>query len=90
VARIDGSVQSWDRRGVGNVRLQRKSKYATADIFVSLSDWMEGSEQFRVYLASAIEAAIAEIIRRAEHAGDHIHSEALLQDVRRATSPSAR
>lgn len=85
VVRIDGSVQSWEKTGVDNVRLQRKSKYATADIYVPRSAWDAGPGPFRSFLASSIETAMEKIVGRAEKANDHVESERLLGDVKRAT-----
>lgn len=85
VARIDGSVQSWGKSGVDNVRLRRKSRYATADIFVPQSVWAEGPRPLGAFLATNIAAAIQAIIDRAEGAGDSIESTRLVQDVKKAT-----
>jgi hypothetical protein len=90
VARIDGSVQRWGKRGVENVRLQRKSKYATADIYVPESVWAEGPTPFRAFLATNIAAAIQAIVERAEEGGDSIDSNRLLADVKRATEQFKR
>ena len=86
VLRIDGSVQAWNRRGVDNVRLQRKLRYATADIFVPRSSWSgESAESFRSCIADGVTAAIGEIVSRALRAGDDIKSDALCRDVATAT-----
>lgn len=85
VVRIDGSVQSWGTRGVDNVRLQRKSKYATADIFVPQVVWAEGPGALRAFLATNVEAAIQAIADRVEKARDPIDTDRLIRDVRRAT-----
>ncbi|MDZ7653985.1 MAG: hypothetical protein U5L03_16210 [Burkholderiaceae bacterium] len=85
VVRIDGSVQSWEKSGVDNVRLQRKSKHATADVFVPQGVWAAGPGPFRSFLAENIVAAIETIIDRAKKAKDQIDSEHLIADVRRAT-----
>lgn len=84
VVRIDGSVQSWGKSGVDNVRLQRKLKYATADIFVPKAIWASAPGAFRVFLATQIAAAIKAIVDRAEKAGDPIDSDSLISDVERA------
>src|SRR5690242_2188452 len=42
ILRIDGSVQSWGRRGVDHIRLQRKLRYAKADIYVPTTAWNAG------------------------------------------------
>lgn len=85
VVRIDGAVQSWGKSGLNNVRLQRKSRYATADIFVPKAIWAAGHDVFRAFIAENIEIAIQSIVDRAEKAHDKIESEHLIGDVRRAT-----
>lgn len=84
VVRIDGSVQSWGKSGVDNVRLQRKSNYASADIFVPKAVWVEGPEVFRAFLATGIEAAIETIVHRVEQAQVQVESVQLIGDVKRA------
>ena len=82
VLRIDGSVQSWNKRGVDNVRLQKKLGYATADIFVSSEIWRTGNcDEIRNYLASEVEVAIRQIIESAERANVQIESNSLLRDL---------
>ena len=90
VLRIDGSVHSWQKSGVDHVRLQRKSKYATADIFVPRSAWASGTDYFRSFLASGVEAAIEAIVVRARASKCHINSDQLIRDVKRATRMSVR
>lgn len=90
VARIDGCVQSWGKRGVDNVRRQRKAKYATADIFVPREVWEEGRETFAPFLATNVEAAIRAIVDRAGKAGYLIEADLLIRDVARVTLDFAR
>jgi hypothetical protein len=90
VVRIDGCVQSWGKRGVDNVRLQRKAKYATADIFVPREVWEEGRETFGPFLATNVEAAIRAIVDRVEKAGYSIEADMLVRDVARVTLDFAR
>lgn len=85
VVRVDGSVQSWGKRGVENVRLQRKSKYATADIFVPRDVWVEGPESVRTFLAGGVLAAVKAIVSRSEKTGDNVDRDLLVRDVARAT-----
>lgn len=90
VVRIDGSVQSWGNRGVDNVRLQRKARYATADIFVPQAVWAEGRRPFAAFMATNVVAAIQAIVDRAQKDGDLIEADLLIRDVRRATEHFAR
>jgi hypothetical protein len=79
VLRIDGSVVSWKKRGVANVRLQRKSRYATADVFVPATVWKAvSSKKFRTFLAEEVEAAVRAITDRAMKAKDDIDDAELL------------
>lgn len=89
VVRIDGSVQSWEKRGVDNVRLQRKARFATADIFVPHTVWREGQATFSAYLATNVAAAIGAIVERAKEAGDSIEADRLNRDVWSVTSEFA-
>jgi hypothetical protein len=89
VVRIDGSVQSWGKRGVDNVRLQRKARFATADIFVPHTVWREGQAPFSAYLATNVAVAIEAIVERAKKAGDSIDADRLNRDVRNVTSEFA-
>lgn len=84
IARIDGAVQSWGRCGVDNVRIQRKSGYATADIFVPKEVWLRGAEPFRAFLTENIQAALQAIIDRSEKAKHDVEADRLMADVRRA------
>jgi hypothetical protein len=87
VLRIDGSVQSWKKRGVDNVRLQRKFRYATADIFVPTQIWKgKAPKVLRAFLANEVEAAIRAITERAKKLKVDIDDVKLLADVRRAIS----
>jgi hypothetical protein len=84
VLRIDGSVQTWGRRGVGDVRLQRKSRYATADIFVPAELWQSSPTTIRAFLASEMKSAISKIVDRASSKKDSIDGGRLNADVERA------
>jgi hypothetical protein len=86
VLRIDGSIQVWDKRGVANVRLQRKLRYATADVFLPRDSWSaDAGRTFRSDVANGVTAAIGEIVARALRAGDDIEAEAVSRDVATAT-----
>lgn len=55
VLRIDGSVQSWHKSGVENLKFLRKNSYITADIYVPSAVWLSGSDADIVrFFASAI------------------------------------
>ncbi|HET6159115.1 MAG TPA: hypothetical protein VFE34_12265 [Dongiaceae bacterium] len=87
VLRVDGSIDSWGRRGVDHVRLQRKLRYATADIYVPMSAWNTREVgAFRGFLAAEVESAIRVIGERVRKAKIAIDSERLLHDVQRATA----
>jgi hypothetical protein len=82
VLRIDGSVQSWGKRGVANVVLRRKQQYATADIFVPRETWAEATSLgFREFLAAEVPVAIARLAERAEERNVHVSSDKLSHDV---------
>jgi hypothetical protein len=86
VLRIDGAVQTWNKCGVDNVRLQRKLRYATADIFVPRASWSaETAGSFRRCIADGVTAAMSEIVTRATRAGDDIKADDLCRDVATAT-----
>lgn len=82
VLRIDGSVQSWRKRGVDHVRIQKKSGYATADIFMPADIWKdESADKIRAYLATEVEVAIRRIIESAQKVKVQIESGRLLDDL---------
>jgi hypothetical protein len=85
VLRIDGSVQDWGKRGVDNVRIQKKSGYATADIFVTSDVWrMADTKSIRSYFATEVVAAVRKIAESAAKAKVPLDGERLLLDVDRA------
>lgn len=92
VLRIDGAVQSWRKSGVDHVRLQRKAKYATADIFVPSEVWNGPgrSGRLRRFLATQIVLAAEQIASRAEKAGDSIDALRFTDDVRKAVKKFLR
>lgn len=85
-----GVFQSWGKRGVDNVRRQRKAKYATAGIFVPREVWEEGRETFAPFLAINVEAAIRAIVDRAGKARYLIEADLVIRDVARVTLDFAR
>jgi hypothetical protein len=87
VLRIDGSVQSWGKSGVDNVRLQRKARYATADVFVPAKIWSAGdSSTLRQFFSTGVESAIGAIADRARKEKDSVEADRLIADVKRATT----
>ena len=85
ILRIDGSVQEWRKRGIANVRRQRRWRYVTADIFVPVSDWKgRPARGLRNLLAKDVETAMAAIIDRVTKAKDDVDVDRLLADVKRA------
>jgi hypothetical protein len=87
ILRIDGSVQSWRKRGVDNIRLQRKLRYATADIFVPAKIWkVTPPSVWRGFLAKEVETAIRAITERAKRMKDDVDESRLLADVKRAVT----
>ena len=86
VLRIDGSVQSWGKRGVDHVRIQKKSGYATADVFVPFDVWKrEQGQSIRGYLAAEVRAAVRAIAARAAKGQVSLDSDRLIRDVDTAT-----
>ena len=58
VLRVDGSMWHWDRDGVDNVRVSKKTGHATADIFVPTTVWAAGDPQkIRSYLGGQVAVA---------------------------------
>jgi hypothetical protein len=87
ILRIDGSIESWGKCGVEHVRLQRKARYAMAEIYVPRYVWSaDNPGNFRRFLASEVESAVQEIAERARKAKVPVRSDLLLRDVRRATA----
>lgn len=72
VLRIDGSIHHWEKQGCDYLRLQKKSGYATVDVFMPLEVWQgaddkklkeffvtQFSEGFRLMLERTLKAGIA-------------------------------
>ena len=82
VLRVDGSIQSWGKRGVEGVAMQKKRTFATADIYIPRDVWASGDlPAFRSFLASGVKAAIAEIAECSRHQGVDLLREDLQRDV---------
>ena len=85
VLRVDGSVQSWRKLGVANVRLQVKRSYATADIFVPTKVW-DVPHEFRRFAAESIRDACTQIAQRSARKRVTLHEKRLSHDIERAIS----
>ena len=84
VLRIDGSIQSWKRSDVSNVRLQKKARYATADIFMPATVWKNGNAlEIREFMLSGVQTAIQAILERARKAKLDLNGEKIIQDLQR-------
>jgi hypothetical protein len=91
ILRVDGSIDTWGRRGVDHVRLQRNLRYAKADIYVPISAYNSKEPgAFRSFLAAEVESAIRAIVERARRAKIALDSERLLHDAQRATARLVR
>jgi hypothetical protein len=67
VLRIDGSIWHWDREGVANVRVSKKARHATVDVFVPESVWKgSAAEKIRSYLAEQLQVAFESMLQRSE------------------------
>jgi hypothetical protein len=85
VLRIDGSVQSWGKSGVDNIRLLQKAGYATADIFVPTGVWAERDiAGLRQFLATSVRNAVLDIAQRAQDKKVNVSLESLTSDIDRA------
>lgn len=82
VLRIDGSVQIWGKSGVENAVFQRKNTFATADIFVPVSDWSgRDTRHIRKVLAVGVVKAIEKLAELAERKKIDIAINDLRRDV---------
>jgi hypothetical protein len=87
VLRVDGSVQSWGRNGVGNVRLQKKTGYATADIFMPSVIWKSGSaREIREFIVAGVQTAVQTIQDKAGSANLNFEYRKLSQDLQSVTA----
>jgi hypothetical protein len=85
VLRIDGSVQAWGKSGVDNIRFQKTSRYATADVFVPLHAWRDRSgSSIREFLAKEVGSAARELAARAGAEKHDVDGSRLIADVERA------
>ena len=84
VLRIDGSIWHWDREGVDNVRISKKSSRATADVFMPTSVWQGKDEKtIRSYLGRQVSAAYELMSERLVASRLHCDRERLRDDVAR-------
>lgn len=88
VLRIDGSVQAWDRAGVGAVFIRNSRRIATADVCIPRDAWLrqDAGAYFCSFLAANVEAAVEAIVRQACKKKVGIQQDALLHDVDIAVS----
>lgn len=87
VLRIDGSIWHWDKQGCGNVRVQKKSGYATVDIFMPVEIWSGGDGKcIRRYLVTHLTSGIESMLEKASGAGISVDRSKLIADVAAATS----
>ena len=85
VMRIDGVVQSWDKQGVENIKVEQKSDSVSADIFVPARIWNTGdAKKIRNFFATEVKSAICKIIEQSEKIKVDIQPEKLLEDVEKA------
>jgi hypothetical protein len=85
ILRIDGSVQSWNRSDVSYVRIQKKARYATADIFMPSSVWKSGSaREIREFIASGANVAIETILEKSRKAKLSLDFQKIIQGSQRA------
>jgi hypothetical protein len=91
VLRVDGSIWHWDREGVDNVRIFKKTARATADIFVPAAVWnVNDDSAVRKYLSDQLVATyklIADAITAADLSCDH---DRLRQDIDRVVAEYRR
>jgi hypothetical protein len=85
ILRIDGSVQSWSRSDVSNVRIQKKARYATADIFMPSAIWKSGhSWEIREFIVSGAKVAVETILEKAHKAKLSLDYQKIIQGSQRA------
>ena len=63
ILRVDGSVQSWGKRGVENVTFYKKKSSVTADIFVPVDVWATGDAvSLQLFLVDQVIHAIQLVV----------------------------
>lgn len=82
VIRIDGSIEAWGEEGVGNLRVQKKFEYVTADIFVTERLWVD-EKVFRGYLISSVRLALEKMAERLRGQGIDLADRELMADIDR-------
>jgi hypothetical protein len=82
VLRIDGSIWHWEKTGPEGARIQKKSGYATVDIYMPKSAW-DGKDpsSIREFLATETANAVALIADRAYEAGVPLDRQHLASDI---------
>jgi hypothetical protein len=85
ILRIDGDVHAWNLEGVHFTRLQRSSRYATADIFVPISTWMDRSqEKIVLFLNKHVEEAALALMTKIQKSKIPFESGKLVADLNKA------
>ena len=82
VLRIDGDVQSWQKSGADNFGFQKRTRLATADIYVPISEWYgHDGGYIRKFLAVEVKNAISSISNMLEQRGIKFDAANLKNDV---------
>lgn len=83
VLRVDGEVWHWDRDGIGNVRVGKKSRRATFDIYLSRASWMgKDAVAVRRSIANGLREGFDAVVDRARKEKIDVDSDRLTADVR--------
>lgn len=87
VLRIDGSVQSWCKSGVENLKFLKKNSFISADIYVPSISWSPGaSENFIGFVAKEIILSLNMIKNHKNIKKTNLEIETLIADVERVFS----
>lgn len=82
VLRIDGAIWHLDKRGYGNVRISKKAKSATFDVFMPIDAWQgKDAATMRRSIASDLAEGFKAVIQRTTKDRLDVNGAQLLADV---------
>lgn len=86
VLRIDGDIWHWNKSGFDNVRINKKSKIATFDVYLAIEAWKDQpAEIIRRHIIEGVHGGMREIVDKAQKQKLDIHSCELLADIDQVT-----
>ena len=81
VLRIDGSIWHWEKYGCDHLRLQKKSGYATVDVFMPIEVWQgEDDKKLKVFFVTQFSEGFGLMLAKILKTGIEINDKKLTAD----------